>query len=158
LYAARWFDDEAPPLTGPEAQACVDQQLADCLLAHDLFTVAALIPRRLGGDADARSLSADKKASRSLAYAYGNIARSWMAVLLGQKVQESGHQGPEAKRLGATVDIPDWIRHRQSTVERRGTDLVTYALRSDDKKLANVMANKFEAEATTLTRAASFFD
>ena len=154
-HTRRWYRAEAPPA---DVEALLDTWLALAILHCQAFRSAMGIPRRLGGGASPRELAADKKALRKLAHLYELRAWQWADLVPNAAVDLDAKPSREAAKLGAQVMLPRWIDQRLATMSLDGPTLATAAIRLDDRRLANQVVARLDAEYHGLERIRSFLD
>lgn len=113
----RAFANGAKPAPKWTAQKQIDSEIERLSHAVVVASTAASVPRRLGGDATAEQLAADKKLAKSLAYRLRDALRLWR--LLDGKGYEEPTLDPAAVRLGASVEWEAWSEKWIEDLRRR---------------------------------------
>lgn len=100
-----------------------------------LALVAAQMPRRGGGSATARAMSLDKKVSRRTAQTYLDIWRRLTKKREAPKAPDweeafvMAARDETARRAGATVIWPKWVKERSLWIPRQRRRVAAFALR-----------------------------
>lgn len=92
-------------------------------------TGAALIPRRLGGEATGRELANDKRMCRRVAHVAGRLAGWWSDDPYGD--------GKDMAQDAAQIVFEDWWVDHQEWLTRRITWIATWGVNHDHRTWAN---------------------
>jgi len=118
---------------------------------------AGQMPRRIGGDATARQLSADKKLMRMLAHLFSQLNAGW-GRLIGETLPvDLGSIGPAEKRFGAQIDAEEFLRELVFVSTSQRSSVCTIAVQMDAPKIAMKMLPLFSRELTNLDRISNKF-
>lgn len=121
--------------------------------------VSAQMPRRGGSEMSARAMSKDKKVSRKIAQTYIDIwrrlnmkqeapkAREWDELLV------QAAKDPDARRAGATVLWPKWVREQEVWLPKRRAKVAAFALREGEIKWGARRVILLDVEERGLQRA-----
>lgn len=124
-------DARPPGGSVDETDAAEFERIAQSLY---LSVVAEAIPRRLGSDARSGAMALDKRVARKVANLYRTLWRavdgeppSWSSK--AERMEIAREAPAEARRAGATVRWPTWLRERIAYLEERRSAVAALALR-----------------------------
>jgi hypothetical protein len=137
-WVARWYDEglETPgePLI-PDEQVESERERLKKLVSTVLY--AATIPRRLGGEATSEDLALDKKRCRRVAHAFIQSYKGWDKRELHPILDD------EIRQAGAQLDWTTFSAEHRVAISTRGIYVVTWALRSGQRRWAKKAATNF---------------
>lgn len=136
-YAEPYIDSSLalPPGVEWEVGSLITERVSEALFHVVAFNWAAQIPRRIGSDASAQDLAADKSSMNKLSFAYKRVAADW--AKLGERQAEEPPLGTEHKKLGAQFQLEYFIKERIDLVELRQRQDATIAEQYGYRKIAN---------------------
>jgi hypothetical protein len=145
----RWYRAGHAP---QPVERLLDAQLSLCIDLMLAFKLGKEIPRRLGGGATPEELARDKKALRKLHHLYELRAYQWADLILGANIDPDATPSAAARKLGAQIQVPEWVFNRKDSIQDWGSELATAAIRTNDSRLANQVVARIEAEQEGLER------
>lgn len=145
---AIWYD---PKLATPVGGAGVARLIpvSEGIRLFELAGIAAwasLIPRRLGADATAQELAADKRMCRRIAHAADQLAKLWTTV----DVYNAHPKTIDKKRAGAVVLWDTWWAQHLQYLNNRRTFIATFAIRSRFTREGNIYVTRLDKEEEAL--------
>lgn len=157
------FYDEAYELDGHSLDSWSNREFCvakmDTLVFHWKATLWAVqIPRRLGGGATARELSADKKFMRMVSHLCGQLHGGWGRVIGDNVPVDLGSYGPAEKRFGAQIDNEDFMRELTHVAEAQRKSICTIAMQLGMPRIAEKVLPLFSQELSNLERIRSKYE
>lgn len=143
-----WIDVGLAIPDGLEKDALIGIEKVRIARALSVVLYASSIPRRLGGEASSEDLALDKRRCRRVAYALRQSYRGWdkegeIAVAAEDSV----------KQEGAQLLWDDFGERHLTEIRSRGCLVVTWAVKSGDRRWGKTAATNFTNELRWLSYA-----